>query len=200
MEIKERDWFSHLHQLKWSDHYEWKPEAFSRGKNEIVSTENIWRNVGWWHEVAVSQSSLDLMGRGTSGDIIRDPRDLGTNQRKRMWPQGGSSTTSLTEHFEHRFAWGSSSKQESIQRPQPWAASQGKMGKGAPEEKRGLGGVAQQHKASVRQKALKGSCDGFFMPSAILSVATDVGNSFLGNEKQAGSKWLKICLFGRCLK
>lgn len=28
----------------------------------------------------------------------------------------------------------------------------------------------------------------------------NVGYSFAGYEKQAGSKWLQVCLFGLCLK
>lgn len=84
---------------------------------------------------------------------------MGTNQRKRYGHKGAIAHTSLTGHFEDRFAWGSFSKQESIQRLLPWTATQGKKGKGTPKEKKDLGGVAQQREESLGQKALKGTSD-----------------------------------------
>ena len=46
------------------------------------------------------------------------------------------------------------------------------------------------------QKVLKGSRGLGGITMLVLSVATDVGHSFMEYAKMVGLKWLRICLFG----
>lgn len=76
--------------------------------------------------------------------FVRDGGVWGLIKGKGYGHKGAVAHTQDQGHFEVRFAWGSFTKQESIQRLLPWAAPQGQKGKRTAEEKRDLGLVAQQ--------------------------------------------------------
>lgn len=94
----------------------------------LLSISLLWISWGW----------------ETSGEIVRDPEVWGLIKGKGYGHKGAVAHTQDQGHFEVRFAWGSFTKQESIQRLLPWAAPQGQKGKRTAEEKRDLGLVAQQ--------------------------------------------------------
>lgn len=127
-------------------------------------------------------------------------------RKKNLWPWGGSSTYQLYWVCFDRFAFGGKYliARAYIQRLSRRGGGRGNRQRRGRSE-RGLmcpGDVLQQYsKECLGQRTWKGSSSlGSSWPGFSLSIVSRCWVRFCRYVKQAGSKWLKICMFGILLK